>query len=476
MKTCPVCDTPYSDENSHCPTDGAALILSRELQAGRTVRGKYRIVNMIGRGGMGEVYLAEHLMLGGRLALKFLAPELSQSPRFIKRFRLEAKAAYQLKHPNIVEVVDLDQDENGTLFIAMEYVQGASLRSILSRYPSGLPPLKALNFARDVAAGLAAAHERGIIHRDIKPENILIAHVPGEQDCAKVLDFGIAAMSEGITDVSRTHGVLLTPEYASPEQWRGTPANELDCRADLYALGGVLYEMLAGFRPYKATNSEGWMFQHLNGEYTPLAALRPDLESQFRGLGQVVDQLLARDREDRLSCADALLEELDRILDAAPPEIAEPEGPGATLFEEEGSEVGLSGIRSRESRSGARPSGGSGDYSRQRTSGTHRPTGPRDSRARRGSGEWAPSVATARGSQSLPTAPAPSRGWARRVAIGTGILAVLAGGGFAYLHWRPMPATPVPSLSPAPGVYPQALQVVISDAPPRSRDSLHHRR
>jgi TonB family protein len=466
MKTCPVCDTPFSDENSHCPTDGAALILSRELQAGRTVRGKYRILNMIGRGGMGEVYLAEHLMLGGRLALKFLAPELSQSPRFIKRFRLEAKAAYQLKHPNIVEVVDLDQDENGTLFIAMEYVQGASLRSILSRYPSGLPPLTALNFARDVAAGLAAAHDRGIIHRDIKPENILIAHQKGVPDCAKVLDFGIAAMSEGITDVSRTHGVLLTPEYASPEQWRGTPANELDCRADLYALGGVLYEMLAGCRPHKATNSEGWMYQHLYGEYTPLAALRPDLESQFRGLGQVVDQLLAREREERLSCAEALLEELDHILDAAPAAAAETSGPGATLFEEQESVSGSTGIRSRESRSGSRPSGGSGDYSRQRTSGTHRTTGPRDSRAKRASGEWAPSVSTARSGRSLQAAPAKPRRWAGRIAIVGGILAVLVAGGFAWLHWRPLPATAVPSLSPAPGAYSQPIQVMISDTTP----------
>jgi len=463
MKTCPVCDTPFSDENSHCPSDGAALIQSRELQAGRTVRGKYRIVNMIGRGGMGEVYLAEHLMLGGRLALKFLAPELSQSPRFIKRFRLEAKAAYQLKHPNIVEVVDLDQDENGTLFIAMEYVQGASLRSILTRYPSGLPPLTALNFARDVAAGLAAAHDRGTIHRDIKPENILIAHAQGQPDCAKVLDFGIAALSEGITDVSRTHGVLLTPEYASPEQWRGTPANELDCRADLYALGGVLYEMLAGCRPFKAANSEGWMYQHLYGEYTPLAALRPELESQFRGIGQVVDQLLARDREERLPCAEALLEEFDRILENSPAAQMEGNGPGATLFEEQESEGGFAGVRSRESGSGLRPSVGSGDYSRQRTSGSHRVTGQNNSRAKRGSGEWSTSRSNARSGQSLQAAPARPRHWARRIALGAGILVVLAGGASAYLRWRPLPPAAVPSLSPAPGAYSQPLQVMISD-------------
>ena len=466
MKTCPVCDTPFTDEKSHCPTDGAALIRSQELEAGRTVRSKYRIMKKIGQGGMGQVYLAEHLMLGGKLALKFLSPELSQSPRFIKRFRLEAKAAYQLKNPNIVEVVDLDQDEDGTLFIAMEYVEGASLRSVMGRFPSGLPPVQALKFAREVASGLAVAHGRGIIHRDIKPENILIAHKQGEADHAKVLDFGIAAMSEGITDVSRTHGVLLTPEYASPEQWRGTPANELDCRADLYALGGVLYEMLAGARPYKATNSEGWMFQHLNGNYTPLAALCPEIESEFRGIGQVVDQLLARDREDRLPCAEALVEELDRILEESPTAAREEAGPGATLFEGVGSDAGYPSRKSGGVRSGSRGTSASGDYSRQRTSGPQRTTGQQTaSGSRRSSGEWTSSRPDARISQPVEAAPQ-ARRQTGRIVLGAGILLALVGGGFAFLRLRPLPAAEVPVLSPAPGAYTYALQVTIADVAP----------
>jgi serine/threonine protein kinase len=308
MKSCPICDTPYPDQHTNCPTDGAVLIETLELAPGQIVRGKYRTVRKLGQGGMGVVYLAEHLMLGGQLALKFLATELSRNPQFIKRFRQEARAAYQLRHPNIVEVVDLDQDEDGSLFIAMEYVAGPSLRATLHEAPHGLPVERALHIARGLGAGLAAAHARGAIHRDIKPENILLGTQPDGSEQPKVLDFGIAAMTEGITNLSRTHGLLLTPEYAAPEQWRGTPAAELDGRTDLYALGGVLYEMLTGRTPYSAVNMEGWMYQHLQGVSQPIERLRPELAREHPWLGAIVMRLLARDREQRFPSAAAFLE------------------------------------------------------------------------------------------------------------------------------------------------------------------------
>src|SRR5271157_3902169 len=319
MKSCPICDTPYPDQRTTCPVDGAVLIGSPDLEPGHIVRGKYRIERKLGQGGMGVVYLAEHLMLGGELALKFLATDLSRNPQFIKRFRQEARAAYLLRHPNIVEVADLDQDEDGSLFIAMEYVAGPSLRAVLHQAPHGLPVARALHIARGLAAGLAAAHARGAIHRDIKPENILLGaqHDGGEQ--AKVLDFGIAAMTEGITNLSHTHGVLLTPEYAAPEQWRGTPAAELDGRTDLYALGCVLYEMLAGRPPYHAENAEGWMYQHLQGTPPPLELLRPELAWEHPGMEAIVMRLLAREREHRFSSAVAALEAL-----SAPPPAPRP--------------------------------------------------------------------------------------------------------------------------------------------------------
>jgi serine/threonine-protein kinase len=284
------------------------LIETRELAPGQIVRGKYRTVRKLGSGGMGVVYLAEHLLLGGQLALKFLAVELSHNPQFIKRFRQEARAAYLLRHPNIVEVVDLDQDEDGNLFIAMEFVSGPSLRSVLQEAPRGLPVERALHIARGLGAGLAAAHARGAVHRDIKPENILLGTMPDGSEQPKVLDFGIAAMAEGITNLSRTHGLLLTPEYAAPEQWRGTAAAELDGRTDLYALGGVLYEMLTGRTPFHAQNMEGWMYQHLQGVPQPLERLRPSLAKEHPGLEAIVMRLLAREREQRFPSAAAFLE------------------------------------------------------------------------------------------------------------------------------------------------------------------------
>ena len=332
MKTCPVCDTPYPDQHATCPTDGAVLIASRDLEPGQIVRGKYRIVRKLGQGGMGSVYLAEHLMLGGQLALKFLASDLSRNPQFIKRFRQEARAAYQLRHPNIVEVADLDQDEDGNLFIAMEYVAGPNLRAVLQNAPHGLPTLRAVRIAQSVAAGLAAAHARGIVHRDIKPENILLGTLSDGEDQAKVLDFGIAAMTEAITNFSRTRGLLLTPEYAAPEQWRGTPAAELDGRTDLYALGGVLYEMLAGQTPFHAHNMEGWMYQHLQSVPEPIGKLRPGLAREYPGLESVIMRLLARDRDERFTSAPAFLQGLAAAL-APPPPPKPPEPRRVTVVE-----------------------------------------------------------------------------------------------------------------------------------------------
>jgi eukaryotic-like serine/threonine-protein kinase len=310
MKTCPVCDTPYHDQHATCPTDGAVLIESQDFEPGKVVRNKYRIVRKLGQGGMGSVYLAEHQLLGGQVALKFLAVELSRNPQFVKRFRNEARAAYQLRHPNIVEVTDLDQDDDGTLFIAMEFVAGPNLRTVIRETEGPLPVPRALQIARGIAAGLAAAHVRGSVHRDIKPENILLQLQPDGEVQAKVLDFGIAVMTDNITNMSHTHGLLLTPEYASPEQWRGTPASELDGRADLYALGCVLYEMLAGKTPFRAANPEGWMFQHLQGTPEPLGNLRPDLATSHPQLESVVMRLLARERDERFPSASAVLEAL----------------------------------------------------------------------------------------------------------------------------------------------------------------------
>src|SRR5271163_169555 len=299
MKTCPVCDTDYPDDkHDTCPTDGAVLIESHELTPGSLVRSKYRIVRKLGQGGMGIVYLAEDILLGVNVALKFLAGDLGKDPKFIKRFRTEARAAYQLRHPNIVEVTNLDQAEDGNLFIAMEFVQGPSLRAALEEAhgPLGIP--RALEIARDIASGLAAAHAQGTVHRDIKPENILLARAADGRERPKILDFGLVAVAESVSRISLTRGLLLTPNYAAPEQWMEMPASEMDGRTDLYALGCVLYEMVTGGTPFHAHHISGWMKQHMEETPRPPSHFRAEI-TNWPGLDGLTLQLLAKDRSHR---------------------------------------------------------------------------------------------------------------------------------------------------------------------------------
>ncbi len=305
MKTCPICDTDYPDQHTTCPTDGAVLIVSHELEAGALVRGKYRIISKLGQGGMGVVYLAEHLLLGGNVALKFLAGDLGKDPKFIKRFRMEARAAHQLRHPNIVEVTDLDQSEDGSLFIAMEYVAGKSLRGALDEERSGFGVPRALELTRGIVSGLAAAHAQGTVHRDVKPENVLLAHTADGRELPKVLDFGIAAMAESATQSNMTRGLLLTPGYAAPEQWMEMPAAEMDGRTDLYAVGCVIYEMLTGHTPFHAHNMEGCRRQHMEETPKPPSELRQEL-AEWTGLDGLVMRLLAKNRDDRPQDAEVL--------------------------------------------------------------------------------------------------------------------------------------------------------------------------
>lgn len=421
MKTCPVCDTPYPDQDATCPTDGAALIESLELAPGHIVRSKYRIVGKLGRGGMGVVYLAEHRLLGGQVALKFLAAELSRDPQFVKRFRNEARAAYVLRHPNIVAVTDLDQDEDGSLFIAMEYVSGPDLRSVLREAKEPLPVPRVLAIASGVAAGLCAAHARGVVHRDIKPENILLAAVPDGGEVAKVLDFGIAVITEGVTHLSRTNGILLTPPYAAPEQWRGTQATELDGRADLYALGGVLYEMLAGRLPFQAANMEGWMYQHLHGVAEPLGQLRPDLARDYPRLDSLVMRLLAREREQRFDSAAALVVALARVPDIHPSAPFVGAVPTSQAREMEARPVDSSAVVMEQARAAIDP-----------------------------------------------TSPSPPRTRFMKWAV---FAALIVAGLGIWLTVRPLPTTPatdVPVLIPSGGTYPVSLPVTISDSTPNA--------
>ncbi len=311
MKICPICDTDYPDQHNTCPTDGAVLMASQELAAGSLVINKFKIIRTLGHGGMGIVYLAEHMMLGDLVALKFLAAELSHNPEFFKRFRNEAKAAFSLHDPNIVQVKELYQTEDGSPFISMEYVDGKSLRAALEAERRGFDVRRALDLSRGIVSGLAAAHAQKTVHRDIKPENIVLARAADGRETPKVLDFGIAAIAKNASQSSMSRGRFLTQEYAAPEQWRGVPSAELDGRTDLYAMGCVFYEMLTGHTPFHAHDEEGWSRLHQMETPRLPSECRAEL-ANWPGLDGLVMRMLAKNREDRPQDAE-VLSELDAM-------------------------------------------------------------------------------------------------------------------------------------------------------------------
>jgi serine/threonine protein kinase len=294
MKQCPFCQTDYTDEKTTCPNDGAVLLSKQEWPPGTLIRGKYRILATLGRGGMGVVYKAQHMAMEELRALKVMSPQLASDPTFLHRFKQEAQAAHRLQDPHVVRVDDLDQAEDGSLFISMEYIDGGSLRDLLRATPGPLTLVRALHIARCAAHGLSAAHAQGMVHRDIKPDNIL--GVGLETKTPKVADFGIVAMKEG----SNTLGPqpLLTAAYGAPEQWKMMAGSELDGRTDLYALGMVLYEMVAGRLPFEGKTMEQWMHAHLEQVPTPPSQFQPEL-AKIPGVDKLVLKMIAKAREAR---------------------------------------------------------------------------------------------------------------------------------------------------------------------------------
>ncbi|MFZ1085433.1 MAG: protein kinase [Terracidiphilus sp.] len=316
MKQCPQCDTGYPDSHITCPTHGVQLNEIRDLKSGMVVHQSYRIVRKLGQGGMGAVYLAHHTLMNEPQALKFLSNELSQDQAFTSRFLREVRTLRQIRHKNVVDAGNLEPAEDGTLFFSMEFVDGPDLRRFFHDVPQPFDVPLALSITRGIAEGLGAAHAKGMVHRDIKPENILMAR-EGDNWLPKIADFGIVATKESSTVYTCTGGTMLTMSYAAPEQWRGTPAAELDGRTDLYALGGLLYEMLTGQTPFNAESYEGWAHQHQTTPPPPPSALRADL-ANWQGLDTLVQHLLAKDREDRPKDVAELLNLLDAVQLVAP--------------------------------------------------------------------------------------------------------------------------------------------------------------
>ena len=264
---------------------------------------RYEIHKRAGRGGMADVFLAKDLLLDRQVAIKILFPEFAVDPSFVERFRREAQAAANLSHPNIVNVYDWGKYE-GTYFIAMEYVQGRTLADILATNQQ-LTPTQAAEIASEVAAALGFAHEAGLAHRDIKPANILI----GANGQVKVADFGIArAMNSGTeSNLTQAGSVMGTASYFSPEQAQGA---QPDPRSDLYSLGIVMYEMVAGRPPFTGENPVAIAYKQVHDRPQPLNQLVDDMPRPFEA---IVAKLLAKDPKLRYPSAPALRDDLRRF-------------------------------------------------------------------------------------------------------------------------------------------------------------------
>ena len=281
---------------------------------GREVAGRYRIQAKLGEGGMGWVYRAEQISLKRIVALKVLRPELFAEPGMVRRFNAEAELAAKLSHPNTVTLFDFGQDTDGSLFIAMEYLEGRSLREVLMR-EGPLAPGRALAICEQLCASLADAHSHGIVHRDLKPDNVMLAQRGRQSDVVRVLDFGIAKLRDEQGDVTarpmtRAGDLLGTPQYMAPEQIRG---ETVDARTDVYALGAMLYEMVTGRLPFEAASLMAILSKHLTEMPVSPRERRPDLRISPT-LSQLIMDALDKDPARRPPTMDAFADRLARLV------------------------------------------------------------------------------------------------------------------------------------------------------------------
>lgn len=278
---------------------------------GKTLVGKYLIQESIGSGAMGTIYKAEQTALGKTVVIKVLHKHLLADPELIQRFHREARAASRLNHPNCVQIMDFGTLEDGALYIAMEYIQGIDLATLLEReYP--LDHRRLIGIVKQVMMALDEAHANGVLHRDLKPENIMIEDRRTAKDHVKVVDFGIAKLDENNPNSkrsfqTRTGIVCGTPEYMSPEQARG---QKLDARCDLYAIGVMLYHMVTDRLPFEAGSPIEVVTKHISETPVPPRVHRPDLPE---ALERLIMTLLEKDRENRPPSAMDVHAELERI-------------------------------------------------------------------------------------------------------------------------------------------------------------------
>jgi len=274
---------------------------------GELLVGRYRLGRLLGEGGMGSVYEGVREDLANmRVAVKVLHADLADRPDLVARFRREAETVAAIDHPNIVRMLDFQEPEGGPVFLVMERLEGMSLGQALEQGP--FAPSRAIFVAFQVLAALAAAHQAGVIHRDLKPDNLFLTSISGLSDIVKLLDFGVAKllMVQGEHKLTETGTVVGTPPYMAPEHAKGL---EIDTRADIYAVGCILYETLAGVPPFKAPNYNALLLAIVASDPVPLGQLRSDLDPDLLA---IVAKAMAREPEDRFQTANEMAQALSR--------------------------------------------------------------------------------------------------------------------------------------------------------------------
>ena len=298
-KVCPQCGTRYEADHMFCFLDGAALIQAHNSTdlVGSIIADRYRVVSKLGDGGMGQVYLAEHVRMKRRCAVKIMRPQLMSDPVAVVRFNREAENASQISHPNVCAVYDFGETPSGLIYLAMEFIDGEALSKVFER-EEWILPVRAADIISQTADALSAAHGLGILHRDLKPDNIMIAKSRAGADHVKIVDFGIArVMSKESQQLTSTGIAVGTPEYMSPEQFAG---DTLDARTDIYSLALVAYHALTGMHAFGSGTTTDHLLARLTQPPRRLTAAKPDIEWPA-ALQAAFDKSLSADPAQRYS-------------------------------------------------------------------------------------------------------------------------------------------------------------------------------
>ena len=313
MKECPKCRVCFADDVAYCPDDGAAT--GPSIAGEPILDGRYNLERRLGQGGMGIVYKGRHIFLKTQHAIKIILPDLvGNDPNLVTRFRQEALAAAAIRHQNIIAVTDFGVVRATMPFLVMEFVQGKSLQEVMAA-EGAMGPVRAFEIMQPICSGIAAAHRQNIVHRDIKPLNIMLQDGLSAAEGTKILDFGLAKIKSGELlgsfVAAQTTGLMGSPFYMAPEQWSDDPP---DARADVYSLGVMLYQMLAGEVPFKANAIPAIMKKHLTEEPPPFSSRGIEVPPQIEA---VVRHALEKEPEHRTPSADAFLEEFRQAMEAA---------------------------------------------------------------------------------------------------------------------------------------------------------------